>query len=345
MKLAFIAASLLTLQGGAEHARWEEWIELDLHRSVLTEAATAFKAGEPDPKLLALAARAAAASGDLDRAERWLSAGEGPAIQVERARNHLAADRIDEALAICLAPGEPPRARYAEIADGWILPGRALARAGELERARPLLEEMIERFPHDDEVPAVLHLLAQTAIARGDLEVARTMRDRAQKSARWRELFDARRKQILAHPSDPLPRFGVAALWLDVGEAQRALTALDALLKSTPSFARGHALRGDAARALGDLDLSLKSWSRALSLDADLHAARFNRALVLLARERWQEAQADLEILVLLEEAKREPLLQAHLHLATTLEALGDAKGAQAARARHAKIRAQIRGK
>lgn len=341
MKFALIAACLLTTQGGEEHARWEEWIELDLHRSVLTEAAIAFEKGVPNPRLLALAARAAVASGELERAERWLSAGEGPAIQIERARIHLAADRIDEALALCLDPGEPPRARYAEIADGWILPGRALARAGELERARLLLEEMIKRFPHDDEAPAALHLLAQTALARGDLQGARSLRERAQKSARWRELFDARRSQVLEHPEDPLPRFGVAALWLEVGEAERARHLLDELLSTSPNFAKGHALRGDAARLLEDYDGCMTSWSKALSLDADLHAARLNRALIFVDRERWKDAEADLSILVELEVARRAPLLRAHLLLATTLEAQGDAEGARIARARHAAIRGQ----
>jgi tetratricopeptide (TPR) repeat protein len=321
-----------------QRARWEEWIELGLHRAVIVEAQSALAEEPRDAEHLALAARAAAASNHLDLAERWLDSGEGPAIELERVRSHLAADRIEEALALSLAPGEPPRPRHPDRADGWMLPSRALARAGELERARAMLEEMITRFPHDDETPAAMHLLTQAAIARGDLDEARTLRARAQKSARWRGIFDARRRQALEHPEDPLPPFGLAALWLEVGEAARSRTILDELLTTSPNFARGHALRGDADRLLGDLDASLTSWSRALSIDKDLHAARLNRALIFVDRERWVDAEADLKLLVELEEARRAPLAQAHLHLATVLEALGDPEGARAARARHAKL-------
>ncbi len=337
--IGLLLIAIFQLQGvDLQRARWEEWVELGLHRAVIKEAQSALAEEPQDAERLALAARAAAASNQLDRAERWLDSGEGPAIALERVRNHLAADRIEEALALSLAPGEPPRPRHPDRADGWMLPSRAFARAGELERARPLLEEMIGRFPHDDEAPAALHLLAQAALARGDIEGARVLRVRAQKSARWRGLFDARRLQALEHPEDPLPPFGVAALWLEVGEAARARAILDELLATSPDFARGHALRGDSDRLLGDLDGSLASWSKALSIDKDLHAARLNRSLIFLSRERWGDAKADLELLVELDEARRAPLAQAHLHLATALEALGDPEGARAARARHAAI-------
>jgi len=338
MKCLLFIALLQAPELGQQRERWEELIELDLHRAVIEEAQAMGQALELDVERVALAARAAAASNQLELAERWLSRGEGAAVDLERARNHLAQDEIDEALAISLKPGEPPRPRHAERADGWMLPCRALARAGELERARAMLEELVDRFPHDDETPAALHLLAQAAIARGDLESARTWRERALGSARWRALFDARRLQTHEHPEDPLPRFGLAALWLEVGEARPALRVLDALLETSPEFTRGHALRGDALRLLGDLDGSLAAWSAALSLDEDLHAARLNRALFFVGRERWEEAKADLELLVKLEEARRPPLLQAHLQLAKCLEALGDLDGARAARARHAEL-------
>jgi len=335
VKLVLLMACLLAGSGLDQRARWEQWVELGLHRPVLAEAETAFDSASRDPELLALAARAAAASGELERAGRWLASAEGPAIQLERARLHLMGDRIDEALALLLLPGEPPRPRHPERGDSWVLAGRALARVGELERARPLLEQAIARFPHDDEAPATLHLLARAAIARGDLQGARRLRDRATRSARWRAFFDARRRQALEHPDDPLPRFGIATLWMEVDEAARALDVLDALLAGAPDFVRAHALRGDAARALGDLETSLAAWSRALELDGDLHAARMNRAILHVGRENWSAAREDLEILVSLEEARVEPLLRAHLLFATVLDALGDAEGARAARERH----------
>ena len=114
---------------------------------------------------------------------------------------------------------------------------------------------------------------------------------------------------------------------------------VDELLKLSPRFTRGHALRGDALRALGDLDGSLMSWSEALRLDPELHAARYNRAILLIGRERWEEAKADLILLVELEQAQRPPLLDAHMYLAAALEGLGDVEGARSARARYERLR------
>ena len=159
MKCLLFIALLQAPEAELQRERWEELIELDLHRTVIEEAQAMVQAQELDVERLALAARAAAASNQPELAERWLAQGEGAAIDLERTRNHLAHDRIDEALALSLRPDEPPRPRHAERADGWMLPCRALARAGELERARPMLEELINRFPHDDEAPAALHLL------------------------------------------------------------------------------------------------------------------------------------------------------------------------------------------
>ena len=332
------ALIILALLQAPQPERWEALIELNQHRLVFEEAQALVGEEEMDGERLALAARAAAAAGQVELAERWLGLSDGAAVELERARIYLSQDKLEQALAITLSPGEPPQPKHPERADGWMLPCRALARAGELERARPMLEALVERFPHDDEAPAALHLLAQAAIARGDLEGARSWRERAQSAARWRALFDARRLQALESPGDPLPRFGLAALWLEVGEARSALKLLDALVTSSPELTRAHALRGDALRVLGELDGSLAAWSRALELDPELHAARFNRAVLFIGRERWEEAKSDLVRLVELEEAQRPPLLEAHLHLATALEALGDPEGARAARDRHAAL-------
>jgi tetratricopeptide (TPR) repeat protein len=327
---------LLSTDGDLE--RWEEWVELGLHRLLLSEAEEILTDSTAAPELFALAARAAHASGLKERAESWLARAEGPAIELESARRLLEEDRIEEALALLLAPSGAPRPRHANRADGWMLSARALSRAGELERALPLLKEMIARFPHDDEAPAAYHLLSQAAIARGDIKSARSLRVRANSSARWRSFFDARRRQAIEHPEDPLPRFGVAALWMEVDEAQRARTVLNALLLRAPDFARGHALHGDASRALGELDESLLSWSRALELNENLHAARLNRSILLSSRSKWSEARADLEILITQEESRTEPIVRAHLELAKVLEALGDEDGAAASRANYQRL-------
>jgi tetratricopeptide (TPR) repeat protein len=156
------------------------------------------------------------------------------------------------------------------------------------------------------------------------LPAARNLRTRAAEAARWRAYYDARRRQALEHPTDPLPPFGIAALWLEAGEPKRALSTLDALLSTSPNHARSHALRGDAARALGDLDTSLAAWSRALELNPDLHTARLNRAILQTARKQYPQAKADLTLLVQLPESRTEPLFQAHNLLAQVRKALGE---------------------
>ena len=329
-----IIAALLSFSD-ERRERWEEWVELGYHRRLLNEAEESLKGAEADPKSLALAARAAYASGLRDRAERWLKLSEEPPIKLEIARQHLEEDRLLAAMDLLFEERKLLVLRYKDSADGYMLSARALTRYGNREGARPILEEMVKRFPHDDEVPAALHLLSQDAIARGELEAARELRIKANTSARWRSFFDARRRQAIEHPNDPLPRFGVAALWMEAGEAQRARDVLDQLLLKAPKFARGHALRGDASRALGELDESLRSWSSALELDPNLHAARLNRSILWGARERWAEARADLELLVDLEEALSGPLIRAHLELSKALKALGDDEGASSARAKY----------
>ena len=64
-----IIAALLSFSD-EQRERWEEWVELGYHRRLLNEAEESLKGAEADPKSLALAGRAAYASGMRDRAER-----------------------------------------------------------------------------------------------------------------------------------------------------------------------------------------------------------------------------------------------------------------------------------
>ena len=100
--------------------RWEELIELDLHRQVLEEARTSMGVDDVEAEHLALAARAAASAGELELAERWLERGEGPAIELERARLLLHQDKLEQALALTLQAGEPPRPKHPERADALL---------------------------------------------------------------------------------------------------------------------------------------------------------------------------------------------------------------------------------
>ena len=69
--ICLLLIALFQVQGvDLQRARWEEWVELGLHRAVIKEAQSALAEEPQDAERLALAARAAAASNQLDRAER-----------------------------------------------------------------------------------------------------------------------------------------------------------------------------------------------------------------------------------------------------------------------------------
>ena len=143
-----VSAALLSLSDERTE-RWQEWVELGYHRPLLDEAEEVLKRPEADPKLLALAARAAYASGMRGRAERWLELSEEPPIKLEIARQLLEEDRLLEAMDLLFEERKLLILRYTDSADGYMLSARALTRYGNREGARPFLEELVKRFPPD----------------------------------------------------------------------------------------------------------------------------------------------------------------------------------------------------
>lgn len=327
-------------------ARWTEALELNLEAQLVREvrgdspsAATL----KTDGALLALYARALARTGEAAEARRLLEAAEpSPAtrsrVELALARLDLEQDALDAVVSRLTDREADQPLRYPDEADSWLLLGKALQRQGDSSAARPLLARFVERWRLHPEAPAAWHLLARGALAARQLDEARRCREQGQNLATWHAYHKARRLQIRAKPEDPLPRYGLAQLWSSVGELERALNALAPCFELDPDFARAWALKGELQRKLGDPAKATASFDRALELDAKLHDARFNRALLAIVRGDDTAAYFDLERLVQGEPGADPRYLGAHLAMARVLRRMDREADAQQSYARYREL-------
>ena len=260
-----IAALFLALvQDRAAIERWRESIELDLPAEVAEKGLPRVDPGgdlAADGEAIALVVRALAAAGARERAELLL-AGAKPSEAsrgwVETARARLALDRDDLAGARAILLAQAPVA-FPAIPECWLLAGRTLARGGDFERAAPLLERFLALAPLDAEAPSAWHVLVGAAVEKGDEAKAQELRARALESARWTAFYRTRRLQVREKPDEPLPRLGIAELFLAAGEYARAREVGRELARRFPAFCRGFEVLGRAERALGELDAARAS--------------------------------------------------------------------------------------
>jgi tetratricopeptide (TPR) repeat protein len=294
-----ILATLLLLaqSGGSEPARvildrWRDSIELDLAQEVVEAALPLLADGgrfAQDGEAIAVAARALTAAGDPAAARKLLE-GARPAessrgyVEVARARLALERDDLDAARGILLSkqPADSP-VRFAAIPECWLLGGRALARSGKLGEAVPLLERFLALAPLDAEAPSAWHMLAQAAIFRGDPGAAAELKKRALASAEWQDFYRTRRIQVREKPGEPLPRLGIAELYLAAGANDRALAIAGDLTARWPDFCRGHEALGRAERGLGRLAEARAALERAIACDPGSARSRLELARVLAA--------------------------------------------------------------
>lgn len=224
----------------ALRAAWREAIELDLPAEILADASRIEPSSHPDDELAGLCARALHAAGLDERADRLVASYQaGPHRHFAAAR--IALDRDDPARAVKLlaAPsGSTDAVRHPAEPECWLLLGRARARTGELARAEPLLLEFVKRDPWHVETPQAWFVLVDCARARGDATEAQRREAARAKCAEWQAFYRARRLQVRANPKEPLPRLGLAQLWLAAGELDRARAAADAALALDAKFCR-----------------------------------------------------------------------------------------------------------
>jgi tetratricopeptide (TPR) repeat protein len=263
MKLALLFLALCLCDAHATLARWREALELDLAREVLDEApALVTGKGElaADAEALALYARALSSAGKGAQARALLEHAvvaepQRVRLAVALARLDLEQDKLAEA-----------RARLAKIeqpdAEAALVLGRAWYRAGESGRARPLLERALELAPLDSEAPAAWHMLAAEARTRGDKQRAAQCAEREEKSAQWQAYYKTRRLQVRASPKDPLPRYGIAELWIAAGEDARARAVLDELLALAPDFARAELALARVEKRAGKSELAAQHFAK-----------------------------------------------------------------------------------
>ncbi len=239
MRLGLLLCLLWFGDAPATLARWREALELELAREVLEEAPALTGArGElgHSGEALALYARALAGAGKAGVARALLERAEVP--PAERVRIAVALARLD------LEQDELAGASR-RLADLWradaeaaLVLGRAWYRAGDTAHARPVLERFLEQAPFDNEASSAWHMLAQEARGRDDAARAAQCGERERKSAEWQAFYRTRRLQVRANPKDPLPRYGLAELWVAAGEDGRARAVLEELLALAPDFAR-----------------------------------------------------------------------------------------------------------
>jgi tetratricopeptide (TPR) repeat protein len=325
--------------------RWRVLLELDLAREVAAEGLPLVSPGgslENEGEARALVARALWDAG-RDSAELLSTSGlrEGTRgfVVLEHARQEIADDRLDAALARLRAPpGSAEAVAHPAHPQSWLLLGRALARSGDLAGAAPHLKRFLELAPLDREAPAALHMLAEEALQRRDGAAAKAYADREQELARWHAYRRVRLLQIRENPREPLPRLGLGQLLLEAKQYGQARAVLEELARLAPDFAHGWFHLGEARRMLSDMPGAEQAYSKALELDPALVLARYNRAVIALRAGREEEARADFEQIVAGPRGGDPLMAGAHLALARLLLRAGEKEAAQASYLRYREL-------
>lgn len=255
----------------ALRAAWREAIELDEPTEILESGAWIETDAQADHELTALYARALHAAGEDARALKLAARADTAPLALAAARIAIDRDELERARAL-LAKNESGREmpRFPDDPECWLLLGRAAARAGRLADAEPLLIEFVKRSPWHVEAPQAWFVLVEAARARNDAAEALRREASRSKSAEWHAFYRARRLQVRANPREPLPRLGLAQLWLAADELERARTAIESALAIDARFCRGLELDAEIERRLANTDRARARCAEALSCDANL---------------------------------------------------------------------------
>ncbi len=292
---------------------------------------------------IALVARALFNTGDEEGALRLLAdarpspAGRGQ-VQLARARLLIERDDLQGAVGLLIErPGAFDRLRFPDEPESHLLLGRALVRLTRHDLAEKPLDAFVKRAPLHPEGPSAWHMLFECALQRGDSQRAAACRDEAARLRLWHDLMKARRLQARRDPKATLPRLGIALLWIEVNELERARAGLEEVLAMDAELAEAWLHLGEVHRKLGAAAEAEKAYARALAADANEHRARLSLAVLQLANGRAAQARAALEVLVGSEVEAEPAFLDAHLLLARILRDAGDA-GADARYARYLEL-------
>jgi len=340
------ASAAQTQTYALERRRIEEWRDsllIDRPRDVLAAAAQHAQDAAWNGEELALAARAAFATRGREEANVWLArtpvrAETAAWIELERARIALESDELGPALAALLAKAEDRAPKLAAYPDAWLYTGRAWTRLGDSARGASFLARFVELAPFDVEATSAMHALAQEALARGDGAAARAWIQRADENGKWQSYRRVRVLQIRESPDEPLPRQGLAQLWLQARDPLKASAVLEELLARHPQHAQAWFLLGECERTRERLEAAATAYGKALEFDPEHVLARHNRGVIHRLRGRPAEARADFERIVDGPRASEKNALGSHLALARVLLAQGEQASAEARYARYREL-------
>ncbi len=207
-------------------------------------------------RLLAFTGDLPAARVELDALAKQLPAGD-PTPWIELGHAYELAHRFEEALAAydtaaSVAPASPA---------GPLEGGLRCARWGEVDEARPRLEEAVRRGARD---VATYHALGLVCLHQKDYAAAEA----------------AYRAGILADPKDTSCWIGLATVGVAEGDASKALAAYDGVLARQPTYAPAALGRAWALLKLGRTDDARTAIDRAEALGAPATNVAKARALL-----------------------------------------------------------------
>ena len=78
-------------------------------------------------------------------------------------------------------------------------------------------------------------------------------------------------------------------------EYDKAITDYKAVITQYPDYADAYAERGKAYNSMDEFQRALEDFDRAIGLDPNQPIFYFERAIIRLCRQEWDEARADLE--------------------------------------------------
>lgn len=280
---------------------------------------------------VALVARCLIEAGDEARAESVLdgarpSDGTRVWITLERARLALLRDELQRVITL-LGP-------YRDHPESLLLMARAWSRSGDDGKADPLCREFVDRAPLHPEAPVALHLLERAALNRRDVAAAEDWRRRKERMQHWHGLFKARRLQRMRDPEAPEPQLGLAVLWLEVQQYERAESVLADLAARAPEFCRVWFLLGESNRLQSKSEAARKAYEAGVGCDPDDTKSRFNRALLDLQAGATEAARADFEHIAASADGDDPRFAGAHLNLARLARERGEDPTAHYARYR-----------
>ncbi len=105
---------------------------------------------------------------------------------------------------------------------------------------------------------------------------------------------EAFRKALELTPGDTLATYGLALLYQQMGQLEKAEAAVDEVLAANAESIEAINLKGQLRRRAGDADGALEQFNRALAVNADSLAANLGRAAILVGQ--GQDADAGVNI-------------------------------------------------